>query len=297
MSRTSRRFFMLSFSVLAPLSALRPAFGQSLSMSSTVAFDRLEAARGGRIGVVAHDLQTGRTLSHRGDERFAMCSTFKWILGSLVLSRVDRNEESLSRELPIFKSDIVTHSPVTRELVGSSLSVEKLCEAAITRSDNTAANLVLRTLGGPEGFTNHLQAIGDKTTRLDRYETALNAAVSGDQRDTTTPEAMVWLMRQLLFGDALTRRSRDTLQRWMLDTQNGGRRLKGGIGENWEIGHKPGTNNTNVNNDVGFVRSISDPNRAPILIASFSDAPGALEDRADASHAAIAAAVLRVFMS
>lgn len=196
----SRRFFVLNLLALGTFPVSHRAFGQPSDASRTVDFNRIEAARGGQIGVFAHDLQSGRTLSHRADERFAMCSTFKWMLGAVVLSRVDRHEDRLSRELPIIESDIVSHSPVTQELVGSSLSVEKLCEAAITQSDNTAANILLRAIGGPEKFTNTLRGMGDMTTRLDRYETALNSAAPGDHRDTTTPEAMVGLMSRMVLG-------------------------------------------------------------------------------------------------
>jgi beta-lactamase class A len=258
-------------------------------------FADIEAKRGGRIGVFALDGASGAILAHRADERFAMCSTFKWILCGLVLREAERGAGLLARELPIDEAALVPNSPVTRAHAGGTLSVAALCEAAICRSDNTAANRLLGLVDGPAGFTDRLRDIGDEITRLDRRETALNAATPGDPRDTTTPRAMTLLLERFIIGGALEGDSRDRLAGWMLATQNGEARLPAGTGAQWRIGHKPGTNNTNINNDVGFFRSVAEPDRAPVLISSFSDASGPLDPAADAFHAQIAEAALAAF--
>ena len=279
---------------LAALAVLPIGGGTDFSSPLSGAFEEAERLRGGRIGVSALDLQTGRTVAHRADERFAMCSTFKWILGGLILQEAERHAGLLSRDITIAEADLVSHSPVTRARLGATMRVAQLCEAAICESDNTAANLLLQMIDGPKGFTSRLAAIGDATTRLDRTETALNSAIAGDERDTTTPRAMTRLLKSFLFEDLLSETSRPILRDWMLSTRNGKNRLKAGIGSGWKVGHKPGTNNTNINNDVGFLLSAA-KRRHPIIISSFSDAPGALDESADRSHAHVAAAILTDF--
>lgn len=261
----------------------------------TSRLETIEATRGGRIGVAALDLQTGRTLNHRPDERFAMCSTFKWMLGGVVLARVDAGEETLSRAVPIREADMVFHAPTTEPAIGSTLSVEQLCAATIANSDNPAANLLLASMGGPAGFTRALRAMGDSVTRLDRYEPQLNANTPDDPRDTTTPRAMVELMARLVFGDILTPASRQILQDWMLAAVTGNGRLKAGLPGGWRLGHKTGTSNRDANNDVGFVLPPSGSERGPVLIVSFSDGPGAMTDIAETSHADVARAVMSAF--
>lgn len=257
--------------------------------------EAIEAKRGGRIGVAALDLQTRETLTHRADERFAMCSTFKWMLGGVILARVDAGDERLSREIPIREEDMVFHAPTTEPAIGSTLTVQQLCAATIANSDNPAANLLLESMGGPDGFTSALRAMGDPVTRLDRYEPQLNANLPDDPRDTTTPQAMVELMARMVFGDILNEPSRQTLQGWMLGAVTGDRRLKAGIPDGWRLGHKTGTSNRDANNDVGFALPPLGSKRRPILIVSFSDAPGAMTDVAETSHADVARAVMDAF--
>lgn len=295
MSVLSRRdaalsLLSLGFLVGAPACAKAP-----LEESWRARLAEIEARRGGRIGVAAVDLQSGQTLAHRGEERFAMCSTFKWILGGLVLSRVEAGVEQLNREIEISADDIVMHAPTTGPAVGQRLSVETLCAATIANSDNPAANILLRSLGGPEGFTQALRTMGEQTTRLDRYEPMLNENAPGDPRDTTTPLAMISLMDRMIFGDVLSVASRATLQGWMLAATSGQGRLTAGAPDGWRVGHKTGTSERDANNDVGFALA-PHSDRRPVLIASFSDGPGALEPAAETAHADIARVVFEAFL-
>ncbi len=257
--------------------------------------EAIEARRGGRIGVAARDLATGRTLTHRADERFAMCSTFKWMLGGVVLARVDEGRESLDREIEIREPDMVFHAPTTKKAVGSRLTVGQLCAATIANSDNPAANLLLDTMGGPDGFTQALRDLGDGVTRLDRYEPELNANTPGDPRDTTTPLAMTDAMERFVFGEVLSAQSRLTLRDWMLGAVTGDGRLRAGVPDSWALGHKTGTSSRDANNDVGFALPPTDSGRRPIVIVSFSDGPGALEPAAEGAHADVARAVMAAF--
>lgn len=227
----------------------------------------LEARHGGRLGVVALDTGSGRMLANRGGERFAMCSTFKLLLAGQVLAAVDAGRERLDRRLTWTPEEVISWSPVIDKHDGSiGLPVETLCEATMTLSDNTAANLLLAEHGGPHGLTDWLRGLGDAVTRLDRNEPSLNQATPGDPRDTTTPAAMVATMQKLLLGDVLSPASRARLTDWMLANQTGDKRLRAGL-PGWKVGDKTGTNNTGNSNDVGILWPPG--GHAPILVAAY----------------------------
>jgi beta-lactamase class A len=249
----------------------------------------LEAESGGRVGVFALDLSSGRSLGHRADERFAMCSTFKFILGGLVLARVDAGEERLDRLVRYGPEDLVSYSPATEPNAGAGvMSVGDLCAATIGVSDNTAANLLLATLGGPEGFTARLRRFGDATTRLDRLEPALNENAPGDLRDTSTPRALVETLRVFAFTDALSSGSRETLKDWMRQASTGLKRLRAGMPQRWDAGDKTGTSSNAQSNDVAFAVAPEGVSHGPLLIASLLNIPRPIGASADALHARIA---------
>ncbi|MEO0883668.1 MAG: class A beta-lactamase [Pseudomonadota bacterium] len=263
--------------------------------STNPEFSLLEGDYEGRLGIAAMDLTSGRTLAHRADERFAFCSSFKWLLGALILARVDADEEDLGRLLRIAPDDLVFYSPVTEPRLGESMSIGELCKATITTSDNTAANLLITELGGPSGFTAALRSFGDAVTRLDRYETELNENAPGDPRDTTTPNAMLGLMRQFLFGEALSVPSQTLLRQWMIDARTGRQRLRAGLPQDWIAGDKTGTSINDQSNDVAFAIPPTGAEIGPVLIVSFANVPNPLEQATNAVHASVARAVMEGF--
>lgn len=228
---------------------------------------QLEARSTGRLGVAVLDLETGRRYSHRGDERFPMCSVFKWTLAACVLARVDKGQEDLGRRIVFDRSDLQPHSPGTEGHVGPpGMTLAALCEAAVTLSDNAAANLLLKTVGGPSGLTAWLRSQGDKVTRLDRWETALNSALPGDARDTTSPDAMIYLLNRLTQGQALSPASRTQLNAWLAANTTGDARLRAGLPAGWRTGDKTGSGDRGTTNDVAV---ITPPGRRPLLVAAF----------------------------
>jgi beta-lactamase class A len=156
---------------------------------------RLEKDSNGRLGVAVLDTGSGDSIGYRKDERFAMCSTFKMLLAAAVLKRVDAGRERLDRTIAIGATGFLPSSPVSQEYAGRTMTIRELSAAIVTRSDNTAANLLLASIGGPAEITGFARSLGDTVTRLDRVETALNEALPGDARDTTSPAAMVTNMR------------------------------------------------------------------------------------------------------
>lgn len=258
-------------------------------------FAAIEARTGGRLGVAGLDASGAPRALHRAEERFALCSTFKLLLAAAVLRRVDAAKERLDRRIAYGKGDLVTYSPVTEKHVGAGMSVGDLCAAAVTLSDNTAANLLLATLGGPEGFTAMLRAMGDPTTRLDRWETALNSAIPGDDRDTTTPLAMARDIRALVAGDLLSPASRALLADWLHGCKTGDARLRAGL-PGWRVGDKTGTGANGSFNDVGFALPPGAPaGGTPVVIAVYltqSRLDGAGSEAALAAAAALAGRTL-----
>ncbi len=179
------------------------------SFADANALAALEAKAGGRLGVAALDSSTGKRIDYRAGERFPMCSTFKLLAVAAILHRVDTHDERLDRWVQYGKADLLEYAPITKANVDKGgMLLGQLCAAAIEYSDNTAANLILVALGGPQGVTDYARSLGDRVTRLDRNEPTLNTAIPGDPRDTTTPAAMMSDLNALVQGTALSGRPR-----------------------------------------------------------------------------------------
>lgn len=231
-------------------------------------FAKLEKQSGGRLGVAAIDKASGTRIAYRADERFAMCSTFKFLAAAAVLSRVDKGELKLDKSIAYGKDDLLSYAPVTKEHVAEGhLTLEALCAAAVGVSDNTAANLILKEIGGPAGWTAYARSLGDATSRLDRTEPELNTAVSGDARDTTTPEAMLGNLDAVMIGDALKEASRDKLEDWMVSGTVTGPLIRSGVPKTWQVADKSGSGANGTRNDIGVLYR---PNTAPILAAIYT---------------------------
>jgi beta-lactamase class A len=253
----------------------------------------LEPKSKGRLGVALLDTSNGVRAVYRADELFPMCSTFKFLAVAAVLSRIDDGSERLDRRIPFGRADLMDYAPVTTmHVADGGMTVADLCGAAITVSDNTAANLLLNTIGGPAGLTAYARGLGDSVTRLDRTEPDLNEARPGDPRDTTSPNAMLRDIQQILLGDALSTRSRTRLADWLAGGTTGATRFRAGVSENWKVGEKTGSGASGTSNDIGVIWP---PERKPILAAAFlteSTAPPEVRDKVLADVARIAAEAL-----
>ena len=146
------------------------------------------------------------------------------------------------------------------------MTVAALCQAALTRSDNTAANLLLERIGGPTSITEFARTVGDRTTRLDRMELALNESLAGDPRDTTSPGAMIQDLKSLLLGNVLTSASRERLTVWMEGSLTGLDRLRAKLPKGWRAADKTGSNGEHTANDIAVLWP---PNKFPIIIAAY----------------------------
>lgn len=246
--------------------------GDNLQKDAKTDFARLEARSNSRIGVAAVDLSTNRRVDYRSDERFIMCSTFKVLAAAAVLKRVDENKEKLDRFVTYGEAQLLSYAPVTRAHVKEGgMTLDLLCAAAVEQSDNTAANLLLEAIGGPEKVTELARSLGDKFTRLDHTEPELNVARAGKDDDTTTPAAMCADLQRLFTSDFLTVASRTRLEGWMQQNQTGLKMIRAALPSDWQVGDKTGRSGDGATNDIAVVRP---PSGGPVFIAIYTVAPG-----------------------
>jgi len=233
-------------------------------------FVAYERETGGRIGVYAQNIKTGRVLAWRAQERFVMCSTFKASLAALVLKRIDHGQDHPDHMIPYGIVDIPDdwHAPVAKEnLAKGALSVIDMCAAAVEYSDNTFANLLLNRVGGPSALTAFWRSMDDRITRLDHNEPILNFSPPGDPHDTTTPLAMAGTLRRLVLGNVLSSGSRGLLTQWMVNCKTGDNRLRGGLPKDWRIADKTGNNGSDAAGDIAVIWPKAD---AAVLICTYT---------------------------
>lgn len=228
-------------------------------------FMQLEKKFDARLGVYAIDTGTNRTVVYRPDERFAYSSTFKALAAGLVLKQSSRDE--LDEIITYTRDDLVTYSPITEQHVDTGMTLREISDAAIRYSDNTAGNLLLQELGGPDGFEDALRQLGDHVTEADRFETDLNSAIPGDIRDTSTARALATNLKAFTVDDVLPHDKRTILTDWMRGNTTGDELIRAAVPEGWEVGDKTGAGGYGTRNDIAIVWP---PNRDPIIIAILS---------------------------
>ncbi|MCE1239490.1 MAG: class A beta-lactamase [Azonexaceae bacterium] len=256
-----RHFLLAAGSFALSAGALRAA-----SFSAVDRLAGLEKKAGGRLGVFAQDTGRPAHIAWRADERFALCSTFKLLLCGAILQRAAGDDGLPARRIGYAAQDLVAWSPITEKTVGQGLSVAELCAAALQYSDNTAANLLLRELGGPAALNAFAQGIGNLSFRLDRWETDLNSAIPGDPRDTATPADMAHSLNALCLGDALPAAQRRQLNDWLLGNTTGGKRIRAALPEGWQAGDKTGSGDYGSANDIAVLWP---PHGAPLVLAIY----------------------------
>lgn len=267
------------------------AAGPGTGPDSVLDLGSLEARHGGRLGVCA---QRGggagaRRVGWRAGERFAHASTFKLFLAACMLERVQSGQEQLQRPVRIRAADLVPHAPVTGPAVGGTLAIGRLCQAVVELSDNPAANILIRELGGLEPFQDWYRRLGDDITRIDRYEPRLNSAFPGDPRDTTTAAQTVANLDTVLLRGRLTPSLRALLDAWLTGTPTGAGRIKAALPAGWRLAHKTGSGGRNSCHDIGLAYP---PAGDPVALAIYYTGAAAAPAELDAVVAAAAGAAL-----
>jgi beta-lactamase class A len=277
-----------SLLALPALAALRAEGLAQGTQAAEAKLAELEGKHPGRICVSILDLKSGKRIEHRANERILMCSTFKALAAAFVLARVDKGEEQLDRRISFSKKDLLPISPMTEARVAEgAMTVAELCDATVTRSDNTAGNLLLASFGGPAGLTAFFRTLGDDISRLDRIETELNVHDGPDDiRDTTTAAAMLENLRKLLFTDVLSASSRSQLAAWLITNKTGDARLRAGLPKDWLVGDKTGGNGDKHGN-ANDIAVIWPQERAPLIVTAYCEIPGIAADERNAVIAEI----------
>ncbi|ORA22615.1 class A beta-lactamase [Mycobacterium aquaticum] len=248
MTGLSRRNVLIGSLAVAAVAGIGAPVASAAPLDDQIA--GLEKRNNALIGVFAANLDSDRTVAHRADETFAVCSTFKGYAAGRVLQQVDRGQLALDTRIFIDPNAIVANSPVTEERTGADMTIGELCQAAVQHSDNTAGNLLLKMIDGPPGITAFARSIGDNRTRLDRWETALNSAIPGDPRDTSTPAALGAGYRAMLTADVLSPPQRQQLEDWMRGNETSS--LRAGLPAGWTSADKTGSGDYGSTNDVGI---------------------------------------------
>ncbi|MEV6606284.1 class A beta-lactamase [Kutzneria sp. NPDC051319] len=225
----------------------------------------LEQKFGGRLGFYALDTGSGRSVAYRADERFLMCSTHKVLVVGAILQLRQQQPGLLDRVIAYDKSKVLSYAPVTS--LHTSMKVSELCEATLKVSDNTADNLLIELLKGPQAVTAFARDLGDNVTRLDRFEPDLNDGAPGDERDTTKPPVFASDLYALTGGEGLDAAGRDLLVNWMKSSTTGLDLVRGGLPKDWAAADKSGSGAKGEVNDVAVVWP---PNRAPLVITAYT---------------------------
>lgn len=242
----------------------------------------LEGAFGARLGLFAVDTATARIVEHRGDERFAMASTGKALSVAALLESTDDAE--LEAVVPVDAGALVAHSPLTEQHLGRGISLREAAEAAMTLSDNTAQNLVLDRIGGPEGLRAALRAVGDQTSAPARYEPDLNEVAPGDERDTSTARTMAATLQAYAVDGQLDGGDLDQFLAWMRASTTGVDLVRAGVPPGWDVGDKSGTASWyGGRNDLALIWPPGTPEDQPWVLAVMTDRPSAGKNAAPAA--------------
>jgi beta-lactamase class A len=288
---------MLFSSALLMTSGCMPGRRQA-SIMSNPRFAAIEKRIGGRLGVALVDSEGVIISSHRGSDRFAMCSTFKAPLAAALFAAHENGRVDMFKEFQLKESDRVPYMPfVEKQLAsGKPVSLSALAKAAVQTSDNAAANLGLKAGGGPRGFTAFVREQGDYITRLDRTEPELNENALGDPRDTTSPVAMARLMQELLISEKQDKTDQVTLQNWLKGSKTGASRIRAGLPEGWPVGDKTGTApGSSAYNDVAIIwPSRAEFSAKPVILAVYTDRPTASAKKVNSAIADIARIAVRL---
>lgn len=262
-------------------------------LNQTIA--RIAEGSGGRIGVYAVDLATGKQVSVLGDQRFPMASTSKIAVAAAYLEQVERGRYSLSSEFPLLVPVASARFSGSKAPVvpGKYYQASDLIEMMITRSSNPATDALLAAVGGPAAVNDWARrnGIADFNITRDiatlvRDDGEVDPAHNIDVRDSATPQAMVALLSGLYQGKFLSASSRRVILGAMERCKTGTRRIRGMLPDGARVAHKTGTLN-NTASDIGIIHT---PDGRAIAVAIYVTGQGSKPAR-DAKIASIARAL------
>ncbi|KAA1174052.1 class A beta-lactamase [Photorhabdus heterorhabditis] len=261
-----RRSLLLAGITLPLVNFAFPAWAGAIPSSLHKQLAELESSAKGRLGVTLINTVNGQAIQYRGDERFPFCSTFKLIVAAAVLHKSMSQSDLLAKHINYSEVDLLSYAPIARKHLDQGMSITQLCAATLQYSDNTAANLLIKELGGVAAINHFTQSLGDHTFRLDRWEPDLNSAIPDDPRDTTTPAAMAASVNKIAFGAVLAASQRDQLIDWLKGNTTGDASIRAGAPAGWVVGDKTGGGDYGTTNDVAILWP---PKGAPVILVVY----------------------------
>jgi beta-lactamase class A len=238
------------------------------------AFAKLEEKFDAKLGVFALDTGTNQTVAYHPDERFAYASTHKALAVGALLQQ--KSIEELNQRITYTSEDLVNYNPITEKHVDTGMTLKELSDASLRYSDNTAANLIFKQMGGPAGFKRALEEIGDNVTKPEQIEPDLNEVNPGETHDTSTPRALATSLQAFTLGDALPTEKRELLIDWMKRNTTGDALIRAGVPKGWEVADKTGAGSYGTRNDISIIWP---PKGDPIVLAVLSS-----RDKKDAEY-------------
>lgn len=244
-----------------PIESLLP----SIKKIEQQLFENTEDSAG--IGLSILDITTGQQWHYNGDDRFPLMSTFKTLACAKLLYDADNKRIDLNTPITIKQSDILSYAPITKTMVGKTMTLSEVCEATMLSSDNTAANIILHHIGGPTALTAFIRELNDSTTRLDRIEPFLNNVDINEIRDTTTPNAMANTLAKLLYKGALSTQSALKLKQWMVNNKVSDSLLRATLPSQWSIADRSGYDSNHGSR--GITAAVWSEDHAPLIITIY----------------------------
>lgn len=249
--------------------------------------EAIAAAAKGHVGAAVRVFETGEAAAFHGDDRFPMQSVYKLPIGMAVLREVDEGRLTLSQFVRVEKSDLVPRSfrsPIRdgHPQGGFDLSLSELLRFAVSESDGTASDVLLRVAGGGARVSRYVEGLGVTGIVVATSEKEMDHGPRVQYRNWATPLAAVELLCALQEGRGVSAPNRELLLRFLTETGTGPQRLKGLLPEGTVVAHKTGTSGTaggltRATNDIGLVTL---PDGRHMAIAVFvSDSPADLETR------------------
>ncbi|MEH7520044.1 class A beta-lactamase [Priestia megaterium] len=237
-------------------------------------FVKLEDKFDARLGVFALDTSTNQTVTYRADERFTYASTSKALAVGALLQQ--KTIEDLNQRITYTQDDLVNYNPITEKHVDTGMTLKELCDAALRYSDNTAMNLILKQIGGPNGLEKALRDVGDNVTMPEQFEPELNEVKPGETHDTSTPRALATSLQSFTLGDVLPIEKRELLIDWMKRNTTGDSLIRAGVPKGWVVADKTGSGSYGTRNDIAIIWP---PKGDPIMLAILSS-----RDKKDANY-------------
>lgn len=266
------------------LTMIPPAMAAATSELMTL-LQQQEQRLNARIGMAVVNAQGETVFGYRQDERFPLTSTFKTLACAALLERLQHSGGSLDEQVTIPREALLDYAPITKNyLAPARISLDTLCAAAVSYSDNTAGNRILAYLGGPDAVTQFMRGLGDNVTRLDRTEPTLNEATPGDARDTSSPQSMAVGLQKILHSDTLSPANRAALDHWMRDDKVGDALLRAALPTDWAIADKTGAGG---HGSRAIIAAVYPPKRQAFYVAIYITQTEATLQTANAAIAEI----------